>query len=185
VWRALVFVTNRQVTFVERATGQLVALASEDVSGIQERTADPRYSRLDPIPSEQQRYWAREFAIRYPEYNLPPASFEGTSWWKSLASWLEEQPPQVSRDWNQFRSARVLDIVKGWCSHNSVLLEQLLSPQTTPAARTADPIMYAGSAGLKRAILSALAELPLEQLENIPIPPRLLLRHLSLERHAG
>lgn len=178
VWRAIVFVSSRQITFLERATGRLLALPSEDTLGVQKLMADPRYLRFDPIPSDQQRLWAKQFLAQHAELDATGAQLDSPSWWRSLSNWFQSQAPDVLRSWNQFRSTRVLDFLKSWCRVNGVSLHCLLSPVAVHAVPSSPQARHTSTA-IRRAILAALAELPLEQLESIPIPARLLLRHLA------
>lgn len=184
IWRAFVFVSTGSDLFFDRETGHVVSVPDSDVSGRTSFAADRRYVRIARIPPSTQQGWMEEFTKRASCVNASDAPIHDDQWWVAFPAWLRCVNPTLERDWNRFRTGKVLEHLRQWTSENDVALGWLLSPpeaipRSVPQRRigTRGEGQISESEARRAAILAAVREMPLEQLEEIAIPMRYILRH--------
>ncbi len=186
VWRAFVFVSSGNHLFLDRETGQVVSVPDSDVSGRMSLEGDSRYARVTPIPTSTQQGWMDEFTRQCRALNVSDAPIREQQWWVKFPAWLRRVDRCLERDWNRFRTGKVLEHLRQWTSENDVRLGRLLSPpEAVPRSLPQRQIGTRGvgeiseSEARRAAILAAVREMPLEQLEEIAIPVRYIVRHFK------
>jgi hypothetical protein len=181
VWRALVFVNDTNTHFLDRMTGRLIALASDQVAKLQDHLENQRFVRLGPIPPGTQKQWMREFVESQTSLNGRDAPFDEEKWWIAFPAWLQNRDPAAAQTWRGFRAQKVLSFVKEWGRKNGVQEDLWLSArQPLSLARSAPPFTFDQREATRRAILAAIEDLPFEELADLAIPVRYLLRHLKV-----
>lgn len=147
---------------------------------------------LDKIGLLEQKRWAECFV----EEQLKDFSHaDGARNLISLPTWhphqfgleLESLHEGLMRQWNLYRSARVSAFAKKWLTDKNLPIHwafQTKSETADPTAHEAVPMaaqhyLLHSPEETKRVILAALGQMSVDQLLEIPIPPRLILSALS------
>jgi len=181
VWRALVFVNDTNAHFLDRTTGKLITLVSGQDAELQDHQENQRFVRLSSIPPETQKQWMRDFVESQPALNGADAPFDEEKWWIVFPAWLQDRDPAADQNWRRFRAGRVFSFVKEWGRKNGVQEEMWLSArQPLLPARSQPAYCPHEQEVTRRAILAAIEDLPFEQLADLAIPVRYLLRHLKV-----
>lgn len=184
MWEAFTFTAPQGKRFINRTTGLIRAGLA-----IAPNPAD-EWVEITPLGAELQRQWAGEFlSEQNPEIAQSlDVSLQDDGWTPhAFVSELRARDMGVARSWNAFRSRRVSAHVQNW------LREHALPPawafqQQSPSASVASSIIPAatatvGDAETRQIIMAALAQMPLAQLLEIPIPVGLVLSAVnSLKR---
>lgn len=153
-------------------------------------TPADEWVEVDKIGLTEQKRWADTFVA---EQMLDSPFIEEARQLVSSASWhphqfgheLEKLTDGLMRKWNRYRSSCVSSYVKKWLSDKNLPIEwafqtRVAHPETTVVETNVLPTETQHSPDeTKRLILAALSLMPLEQLLDIPIPPRLMLSALS------
>jgi hypothetical protein len=153
-------------------------VAGEDTSGIKRYEDDPRYAAIAPIQGDLQKTWMRDFLSRNPTIDASLAPTEDDHWWARFPEWLRGCSPSLEAAWRRYRNEQVGAYLSGWASTNSVQLRLLLVPGR-PRGLELVPHSGAGADVRRRAIIAAVSEMRLEELENLVIPMRYVLRHFE------
>jgi hypothetical protein len=141
-----------------------------------------------PITMETQREWARAFVADSEGQRFPDAerAVVADSWHPhAFFQALSAVDESAARRWNKFRSSKVSSLVKEWLTQHGLPLEFGFQVARGNKEVVVEPISAQGLVSTldpeetRRAILSAVASLPLEKLLEIPIPAGLLLSALS------
>lgn len=132
-----------------------------------------------PVVEEEQRRWAQEFLDRTDIGENKEAlseSLRGPDWFRRFPAELEKRGPILVRAWSHLRSTRIIDHVKAWAKKNNVAEDVLFATERTvgrwqsTASASPRPI-----SDLRQALLSALGNMPTEDLLALPIPARLVI----------
>jgi len=179
VWRAFLFV-NDEKHFLDRESGRLVTLAADDTREIETYKGDTKFAQIDSIAPDIQKDWMRQFVTSQPSLAIDDAPIDEERWWIAFSRWLQEQDAEHILAWRRFRAEKVVRLVREWAKQNDVPATSLFTPQRPRPRSEILPTTYRGEdEATKRAILSAIREMPLEQLENLSVPVRYLLRHFK------
>lgn len=186
VWRAFVFVETGKNFFFNRSTGEVLAISSHDFTKCAEVEADPEIVRIRPIPADVQQAWMKEFIHKHSQLSEADAPIYQGQWWINFPNWLRENDTALEREWNQFRSGKIYGQITSWANQNDVDVTMVRS-QAGPThgackpSRSSDRLIRSAEEGdlIKKAIIAALEEMPLEQLENLSIPIRFVIRHFQ------
>ena len=84
VWRAFVFVTDRYAHFLDRTTGRLVSLMSNDKDQVSAQERDPRFVRVESIASHAQKDWMRQFLVSQDSLKADDAPINEEEWWIAM-----------------------------------------------------------------------------------------------------
>jgi hypothetical protein len=186
IWRAFVFVSRGNVFFLDRDSGQVLALREEDRVRHDALEADQQYAKITPIAVGTQQQWMKQFTHGREGLNVDEAPIHAEEWWVEFPAWLRGIDFVLERAWHRFRTAKVLEYLREWASSNNVTLSSLLSPEDslrqTRSLGPQDSIAETTrteSQRLREAIIAAVGEMPLEQLQDIPIPVRYIIRHFK------
>lgn len=183
IWRAFVFVPKGNVCFFERSNGNVLVVRDSDSARIASTEEDGRYIRLSPIPVDTQQGWMEDFTRGHEDLSFDEAPIRDGNWWLRFSAWLRGIDTVLEREWSRTRTSKVLEYLRGWASSENIPLGNLLSPEQAvrPTCRPerSSEIVTSDSAMLRDAVLAAVREMPLEQLEDIAIPIRYILRHFK------
>lgn len=178
VWRAFVFVTDRYAHFLDRTTGRLVSLMSNDKEQVNAQERDPRFVRVESIAPDAQKDWMRQFLVSQDSLAADDAPINEEEWWIKFPTWLKEQNGEAGFAWRRFRSEKIVTFIREWAKENGILLDSLFSPprlptQATPRRKDRPDEDEA----TRRAIIEVVEKMPFEQLQDLTIPVRYMLRH--------
>lgn len=183
VWQAFVFINQGAEYFLDRVTGKVVA---GPPAGGAEGDDAARYLKIVPISGDIQREWMREFAGLEglaSGVNEAKEAIEAESWWLTFPRWLRNQSADAEARWRSFRTRKVIEHLKEWAQLNRVDIDLLLVPtQRLPQRDTSQTPAVGAQEDVRKAILTAIADLPIEKLEEIAIPFRYVLRHFEPRR---
>ena len=184
IWDAFMLVSPKGRRFMHRRDGTVrVAL------DIAPSPADD-WLEILPIGIDRQREWARDFISEgHSDHIEASKSISDGNWQPQMfVRLLKETDESLAHLWNRYRSAKVSTIVQDWLTHN--VLPPELAFQSSPPTRPPAAVNSLGgeirvasqsseSEDVRRAILAALASLPLEKLLEISIPAGVMLTALS------
>lgn len=179
IWRAFVFITNRYAHFLDRTTGRLITVAVDSTAEIQSYRDDRGYIRIESIAPETQQEWMRQFVASRESLDLEDAPIDDEQWWIAFPSWLQKQHSESIQAWRRFRAERVMALVRTWAAENAIPQDTLFAPPR--AFAPVDPgvthRLNEAEDATKCAIIEAIKEMPFEQLQDLAIPVRYILRH--------
>ncbi|MEX1042318.1 MAG: hypothetical protein WDZ51_16925 [Pirellulaceae bacterium] len=186
IWRAFVFVDTGMASFFNRSRGEVRSTSRRSPERYEELKSDPEFVLIDPIQAGVQQEWMREYLKKHAQLNKADAPIEQGQWWVDFPLWLRETDPTLEREWNQFRSGKIYSHITAWANQNNVDVTMVRTQQKPAPAHCRSPRVGGKFTGptedaelIKKAIIAALAEMPLEQLENLSIPIRFVIRHFQ------
>jgi hypothetical protein len=185
IWRAFVFTTRRHPTYLDLNTGQVIPIPTDDETKSAELEADDRFKRIDAIPATTQQQWMEEFIQHRDNIDSSQAPIHVDDWWVKFPAWISGIDVALEKEWNRFRTGKVVDSVRAWGSANHVPSNVLFAAQQRwprPASNErekSDRGAKASSEVLRRAIFASLNEMSLDELEEVAIPIRYVLRHFK------
>jgi hypothetical protein len=95
---------------------------------------------------------------------------------------LQLQDAALALEWKKHRARMLVDHIKQWARQNSIPLEAVVTPASAREDRKQPSIqVHKPSDGdaIRRAIIAAVADMTLQELEAIAIPLRHVLRHFT------
>ncbi|MCK4658770.1 MAG: hypothetical protein KAV82_04540 [Phycisphaerae bacterium] len=180
VWRAFVFVGDEDAHFLERATGRLITLTQDSAPEIDAYEKDERYVRAGPIAAETQKQWMRRFVESEESLSLGNAPIDEERWWVAFPAWLEKHNAQNIQAWRRFRAHQVAEFMRKWATENRILVDALFAPPRPPTPpKPVSVRLRAQDEVTKRAIIAVIEDMPFEQLLELAIPVRYMLRHFK------
>lgn len=178
VWRAFVFVNDRYAHFLHRTTGRLATLMLNNAEQVQAHERDREFVRIESIAFEDQKEWMRQFVPSQESLDIDDAPINEERWWIAFPAWLQEQGVANLLAWRRFRAGNVVAFIRQWAKENDIRLDSLFSParvSAQPSAQRGDPA--AANVETRAAVMAAIEEMPFEQLQDLAIPVRYLVRH--------
>ena len=184
MWEAFTFAAPQGKRFINRTTGLIRAGLA-----VAPNPAD-EWVEIAPLGAELQRQWASEFlSEQSPQLAQSlETSFNDDGWTPhAFVSELRARDMGVARSWNAFRSRRVSAHVQNWLRDNALPPAWAFQQQSSFGSVTSPiiPVVTAtaGDGEARQIIMTALAQMPLAQLLEIPIPVGLVLSAVnSLKR---
>jgi hypothetical protein len=171
IWRELVFSGIRRAAYFERSTQQIRHLSNSEASA-----SDASLVRIDRVPVETQISWLRDFLeSRASLANDTPEYLHGL-----LHGQIDQLAPAIARDWRVLRTGKIVEHVRTWAQRNNIDLASVLVPKGAtkkPSASRTERTQEISD--VRRAVCAAIQEMPLEELEQISIPLRYVLRHFT------
>ena len=174
IWRALIFVTSNERHFMDRKTGLVQSVSVNDETTIGTHNADPSLVELQHIPTDTQQSWVREFVQGQQDLSLDEAPIDDPQWWVRVPEWLRSKGPEFEKQWRRERSQRVIAVAREWASENKVPEKFLFAPRKP---KPAEDLRDQDSEDTRKALLAALSEMSLHELEGISIPIHYVIRH--------
>jgi len=172
IWRAFVYIGQTGARYFDRQAGRV---PESTEGGINQESE--RYVEIKPIPLNVQQEWMEEF-LRSKGLGAHDAPIHDAYCFTKFPIWLEGQDATLEREWKRFRVLRVADWVREWASDHNVAVDQFFAiarprPEIEGAERAANERL------IREAIIAAVNDLPIEQIKDISIPVRYLLRAIE------
>lgn len=178
VWRSFVFISDRYAQFLDRTTGRLIVLLSNNTSEIRAHTGNPQFAQINPIAPETQKDWMQQFVMSQESLNVDDAPINEDQWWIAFPAWLQEQNTANIIAWRRFRAEKVVTFIREWAKENGILLNSLFSPPRLPVPTSTRRLdRPVEDEATRRVIIAAIEDMPFEQLQDLAIPVRYMLRH--------
>lgn len=181
IWRAFVFVSPDEQHILERATGRLIS-GSAIGETMPTDFDDHRYVRITRISPDLQKEWMRQFVQSRDSLNIDEAPIDVENWWRQFPDWVRKISPDLEQEWRRFRTKQVSTFLRRWAESNEVPSASLFvttqprhAPETSIAATPED------EQAIRRAVIAAISEMPLTELEDLQIPVRYMLRHFRAQ----
>lgn len=175
LWRASVLTSAGTSRGFNRKSGELVPLVSEG-------PPNPDVVQISIVSETQQLEWLKEFLA---SKGLSANDSEGHSLPNLLHGGIRDFGPAIVTDWRGFRSRRAVDHIRFWAAKHKIPESMVLTPASREAKKervheqTVSQTQSSDENAVKGAILAALGELPLSDLEEIWLPMRAVLRHFK------
>ena len=179
IWRAFALITPGQSNYLDTANTQVVSRPASSQPPTDDQNAD-RFILIEPVPLEDQRRWMREYVESKESLSIFDAPINDQQCYIRFPEWLQTISPEYAKDWRQFRTRCVVEFVKNWASQHSVQSDDFFvraGSQREPAEKTLQ--QQRGDDSAREAIIAAVREMPLEDLERLAIPLRYVLRHFK------
>lgn len=170
MWEAFVLLAPVGRRFIHQATGTIRA-------GLELAPAPAdEWKEISPIGADNQKQWASEFLSQQDSARFANSrQLLATSLWNApaFARSLKDENESAFKDWNRYRSSLVSSEVQRWLLDNNLPVEwafqQHNSQLNVSAGDPGDtaPDIFLSQDNMRRVILAALAELPLEKLLKI------------------
>ena len=178
MWKAFVFLPQTRAAFFDRLRNRVVTSCDDDESGTD------RYVEIKAIAADEQKEWFRQFVSSSDELTPSDAPLDDEFWWRACPAWLRDHNPSLEYQWRGFRADCVTRHIRQWADGHGIDSAAILAPATkTPASSSHKP-SHSGSHRpddrTREAILSAIRDMPIEELENLSIPLRYVLRHFDV-----
>lgn len=180
VWRAFVFVTDPSAHFYDRETGTLISIAPTDTDRITQLSASDRHVRIASILAADQKEWMREFIATRPALQGLDAPIDVHGWWTVFSVWLRDhsdRDPAAARAWSIYRAGKVAEQVTAWAKENNIpssaLFQNPRADNGRPTSSDSDDIAN------RRAILAAIAEMSYDDLIELRLPLKYVVRHFK------
>lgn len=178
LWRAMVMSDPGVVDFLNRRTGELVKVPISEGTRLRQARVNDTLVEVSRVTTDQQLGWLKEFLDSRKETFMLTEHEETL-----LKTGLRSLGSEISRDWTQLRSRRVVEEVRNWASRHGIAEDVVLMPRDRKEKiRAVVPSVHAEVAndGVRRATLAAIQEMSPEELETcVRIPLRLVLRHFA------
>jgi hypothetical protein len=176
IWRAVVLWSPNSVAFLNRTNGTVTEVSSGDSARLQNMRKNPTFAEIERVEQNAQIEWLMDFL------NERKISTDGSH--DRLLSILRGEIKtfglQVAHDWRSLRSRKIVEIVRAWAIENGVDEETALVPlikeRKKSSSATESPTI-GSEEKVRAAIVSAIQEMPLSELENVSLPLRYVLRH--------
>lgn len=175
LWRAFLFISTSEPSYFNRDDGRVVPSYLVSV---------PPRANLIPIPAipaDVQQNWTKEFLQSVPSLPIEDAPTDESDWWLKFPQWLRSKGEGLDVAWRSFRAYRVLVKIREWIKQHGIpedLVFQSKKICSAPAA-TSSPCQSPpdAEASIRTALVAAIAEMSLDELKEIAIPVRHILRH--------
>ncbi|XZE17508.1 hypothetical protein SH449x_002782 [Pirellulaceae bacterium SH449] len=125
------------------------------------------------------RNWIDQFA-HAEGLSLEPALTQTDGVLREFSVWMQSQDTNLQHKWKDFRAAKVADVIREWAARNGVDANDFLSPVISRySARTTATPANKPEAEIRSAVLRCVADLSLDELDNIMLPLRVVLKHFK------
>lgn len=179
IWRAFVFPKPTGLRFVHRRHGTVRMGLADPPTPVDE------WAQVSPIPQSAQQQWARDLFQR--ENPAGGAALMGITisdepdWYSKFSAELRKIGGPLPAKWNALRSEQVAIAAQDWCQRNK-LDPAIAFEQKHSAPRVADsPAGPAASPDkVRRVLLAAVNQMSTDELLNLCIPAKYLIREVSL-----
>jgi len=182
IWRALVFVHQRTRLFVNKTNGRLL---TEEENASPSVGDQPEWALIEPISSDTQKKWMHVFVSEHLRFSAEDAPTDDAKWWLAFPAWLREKDPEAEYNWRRFRTQKAVEYLREWARRKDIpsgfVFEPTLAFQVKAGADMPGVKLPPDNAdSLRKAILAAVSEMPLEELERLSIPFRYIAHHFKV-----
>lgn len=119
IWRAFALFTPGQSNYLDTRSNEIVSKPTSAAPPTDDQNAD-RFILVKPIPLEDQQRWMREYVEAKQSLSVFDAPINDPQCYIRFPEWLQRTSPDLTREWRQFRTQRVVEFVKNWASEHSV-----------------------------------------------------------------
>lgn len=181
VWKAVVFVSQRYATILNKKTGKIRTELRVNTSG-EAKNLDESidWLRIEAICADTQKRWMHQFISEHSTLSSVEVPTDDERWWEVFSERLRVRSSQDEYAWRCYRTERVVKFLSNWADLNSVPLRFLLMVPPTVSKRGVAASPPPDEQALRQAILAAIAEMPLEQLKQVAIPVQYIMRHFTV-----
>lgn len=183
IWRAFVITGSDEVHFLDRDTKQLITVTASDSTAVSRYNDNPRYELVKPIPAEKQQSWMREF-LSLKKLDDKEAPIQQDRWWQEFPVWLREQNQSLEQEWRRMRGRWMFADIRNWAGEAGIDFRTLSRPSKTilevPSEYLPDISPTVENPAERKAIIAAVADMPIEELKDLKIPVRYILRYLKI-----
>lgn len=179
-WQAFAISSPPGRRFLNKATGE-VRMGQKGVP-----ESEVEWVEIEPISTDTQREWAREFLA---SKNLNSAEPFGDAvasddWYRAVPSALRSHSPELASEWNRMRSANIARVAYRWAKNNNINPNSIFIATDAKQRLIKTQLPIADLSNLKedqikKFVLQAMSQAPIDWLLEIPIPTKYLLRALS------
>jgi hypothetical protein len=99
---------------------------------------------------------------------------------REFSVWMQSQDTSLQHKWKDFRAAKVSDVIREWAARNGFDANDFLYPIISRySARTTATPTIKPETDIRSAVLRSVADLSLDELDNIVLPLRVVLKHFK------
>ncbi len=174
-WLAFAAASTLGRRFASRTTGAVRM-------GLAERPhpAD-QWIEITPISDEVQKGWAKQFLVekgRQEPHLL--AALDAPTWFVQFVQALRHCDPELTWQWNRTRSEKVSGVVRRWLEEHKLEPEIAFVQQPQPSYLRSIARTSKDETRARDAVLGALSRMTTDELAELPIPAKYLLKELGL-----
>ncbi len=170
IWKAFVFTSQWRTTYLNRTTGRLEFRKGNSDEGREDLDGREDWIKIESISPDAQKKWMHQFVSDCPGLSIEDAPTNDNRWWEAFSAWLRKHDVRTEFEWRRYRTQKVFDYLNGWAKQNKVQLRFLFAPPRIAAKGGDSRLNKAEQEAVRQAIIAAISEMPLEELERIAIP---------------
>lgn len=171
LWRAAVLAPHGTHAFFHRRTGEIKSIESqEDLAAAKH---DPELAEIESISEATQQQWLRTFL----QSRGKVIAEDDDTLSSLLRGDIRQFGSAILQDWKFLRSRNVVEHIRQWARRNTLPETMVLVPPSPYLRKATSEPQRASDDRVRQALLAALAEMPLEELERLIPFARYLLRH--------
>ncbi len=177
VWRTFVYVAQDEASYFDRETGSIVTS-----SQVGPTPDEGRFIRVEPISLSVQQEWMREFARTRTQLDVSEAPIDDKYCFVRFPLWLRSHEAGLDMTWKQYRVRRIAEFIRTWAKRIGVDSSSFFSAPSAYAREKGIVTERSSSPDervIRAAIIAAAKELPIENLKDIAVPIRYVLRTLQ------
>ncbi len=180
-WRAFALDNPPGRRFLNKTTGE-VRLGQRENPDTEES-----WIEIEPISIDIQRDWAGQFWEKKELGDAAPLKevFQSSQWYTLFPNLLRSHSEDLVSEWNRHRSSKVARHVFRWAKGNKVNPEFAFTSRGSSASRliksknVSTELESISDAQMRKFILQAISQAPIDWLMDIPIPAKYLFRAIS------
>ena len=134
--------------------------------------------RVDTPSSDEHRKWVKQFAAEH-ELSIDSIETESATVLRDFSIWMQSQASPLQYEWKSFRASKVAEAIRKWSADNevdpSVFLSRVIPGYTARASST----QCERFKDVRTTILQCISELSMDDLEDIKLPLRVVLKHFK------
>lgn len=174
IWRAFIF-RSRSAIFLDGEELKLMEIPEENLKAAAAMRKNDKYHEIERISDDTQISWAKEYILL--STNSEECSDEQA---KSLLFKKSNKHSEAYfRSWKAYLSSKVVDYIKNWAAKNDVPTDQILVPTKKRNELKRYEATSDDSPAIRQAIIAAIKEMPLSDLDELAIPIKYIRRHLT------
>jgi hypothetical protein len=177
IWRAFVYVAQEEACFFDRESRDIVT-----ASQVGPTPDESRYVKTEVIPLSVQQEWMREFVRARTQLDINEAPIHDQYCFVKFPLWLRSHEPGLDMTWKQYRVRRIAEFIRTWADRNSLDSSGFFSAPSAymrEKGSAAERSFSPDERVIRAAIIMAAKELPIENLKDIAVPIRYVLRALQ------
>jgi len=174
IWRAFVF-RSRLTPFLDRESLRLTDVSGEDSKTISTFQRDKKYIEITRISDDEQISWAKLFGSS----SSDSGEFSEDEAKELIFAKSNKYGTSFIRSWKTFLTSKVTDHIQTWAAKNDVATDEILVPTKSRSELDRLGAPPSDDAAIRQAIISAIKEMPLSDLDDIPIPIKYIRRHFT------